>query len=183
MMAILNKHLAFHTVQLSDQSRDYPSQGSSRPSSSPISRCHLDPQFLWYCPSGNHSSRGETLSLCISHCVFMAPATSSIQVSPGAGPASLFWSGGSCKVIVTDPPKLLRPATVWVPPGARLETVAAVVPTQVPGNLPSLCNLLTIYFSISPAIFGLQASYKLRFRWLFTLFFKRSARCPSWVHK
>ena len=130
------------------------------------------PQFQW----GNTVSGHFTLGL-YGPSDFKHPGLSCCRTG------ILFWSGGSCKVIVTDPPKLLRLATVWVPPGVRLETVAAVVPTQVPGNLPSLCNLLTIYFSMSPAIFGFQASYKLRFRWLFTLFFRRLARCPSWVHE
>ena len=34
---------------------------------------------------------------------------------------------------------------------------------------------------MSSAIFGLQTSYKLGYRWSFTLFLRRSARCSSWV--
>ena len=40
---------------------------------------------------------------------------------------------------------------------------------QIPGTLLSQHNLLTICFSMSSTIFGLQTSYKLGFRWLFTL--------------
>ena len=46
-----NKCPAFHTVQLSDQSRVYLGYGQSRSISSPSSSYHLAPQFLWYCPS------------------------------------------------------------------------------------------------------------------------------------
>ena len=46
-----NKHLAFHTDHLSDQSRVYLGQGQSWPHSSSSSRFHWDPQFLSHCPS------------------------------------------------------------------------------------------------------------------------------------
>ena len=62
----------------------------------------------------------------------------------------------------------------------QLGAAAALVTTQIPGSLPSQYNLLTVYFSMSSAIFGLQTSYKLGFHWLFTLFLRRSARCSSW---
>ena len=49
--AVPNKSSAFHTSQLSDQTRDHLGQGPSWPKSSPFSRCHLAPQFLCCCPS------------------------------------------------------------------------------------------------------------------------------------
>ena len=67
--------------------------------------------------------------------------------------------------------------------GARSGAIAAYVPAQIPGTLVSQRNLLTVSFSIFSTIFGFQTSYKLGFHWLFTLFFRRLARCPSWVHE
>ena len=46
-----------------------------------------------------------------------------------------------------------------------------------------LQNLLTARLEASSAHFGFQTFYQLRFCWLFILFFTRSAKCPSWVHK
>ena len=42
-----SKHPASHTAQLSNQTGYYLGQGLSRPNSSPFSRCHPAPQFLW----------------------------------------------------------------------------------------------------------------------------------------
>ena len=46
-----NKHVAFHTDQLSGQSRVYQGHYQSQSILSPSFRCCLAPQFLWYCPS------------------------------------------------------------------------------------------------------------------------------------
>ena len=56
---------------------------------------------------------------------------------------------------------------------------AALVPAQIPGTFSSQCNLLSVCFSMSSAIFFLQTSYKLGFHWLSTPFLKISARCSS----
>ena len=47
---ILHKHPAFHTAQLTDQAQDYLGQGPLWPNSSPISRCHLAPNFSGTAP-------------------------------------------------------------------------------------------------------------------------------------
>ena len=92
--------------------------------------------------------------------------------------------GESSKFTITDlalPQSSCRSHSAWRP-DTRPGTAAAVVPSQVPGTLPSLRNLLTVSFSMPFAIFAFQILYKLGFHWLFTLLFRRSARCPSWVH-
>ena len=105
-LAFPNKCLAFHTAQLSDQSGDYVGQGLSWPNSSPISRCHLAPKFLWYCPSQRQQSLpGNTVC-----CAPLSPQR--LQASRSL----LAWDwltcskrGGSCKVTITDlTPPLLR---------------------------------------------------------------------------
>ena len=104
--------------------------------------------------------------------------TSSIQVPPGAGLPSLLWQGREL-VIYLSSPYPAAGTTLGQGPWAA----AALVPVQIPGTLPPQCHLLTltICFSMSSAIFCYQTSYKLGFHWLFTLFLRRSARCPSWA--
>ena len=68
-----NKHLASHTAQLSNQTRDYQCQGPSRPNSSPFSRVTWLPDFSGKDPVGVHSLGGCTPPLCFCHFVFISP--------------------------------------------------------------------------------------------------------------
>ena len=62
--------------------------------------------------------------------------------------------------------------------------VATVVFGTRPGDLPrrTIKPFYHLFWSIL-CDFNFQTSYWLRFCWLFTLYFRRSARCPSWVHE
>ena len=86
--AVLNKRTALHTAQLSNQSRDYPSQGLTWPYSSPFPRCYPAPHFLWcWLPQ---SQRVYTTSVCLPlHLYFplQLPASMSFLV-PGCPPCS-----------------------------------------------------------------------------------------------
>ena len=62
-----------------------------------------------------------------------------------------------------------------------MDATAALVPAQIPGNFQSQHYLLTVCFSMFSAIFCLQTSYELGFRWLFPLFLRRLTRCSSWA--
>ena len=89
---VLNKCTAFHRAQVSDQSRDYPSQGLIQPNSSLLQ--------IW---------PGTSISLVLAspvpadvYCLCMSPTsslfppvTTSIQVLPCARLPSLLCSGGS----------------------------------------------------------------------------------------
>ena len=135
----------------------------------PFSRCRPAPQFL-SCQRP-HSQQMYTASVCLPlHLYFphWLPASGSFLVL-GCPPCS--GRGGSW--YPNSPPHIM-----WQVRGQG--AAAALVPAQIPGTLPSQCNLHTIYFSMSSAIFCLPTSYKLEFHWLFTLFLRRSARSSSW---
>ena len=51
------------------------------------------------------------------------------------------------------------------------------------GDLPVILNLLTTHFEAFSEHFAFQILYQLGFCWLFTLFFRKSVRYPSFVHK
>ena len=83
--AILNKCLAFLMDQLSGQSRVYLGHSQLWPISSPISRWRPAPQFLVLSQPASSVPAGVRCCLCVSYCVFIPPATISVQVSPGVG--------------------------------------------------------------------------------------------------
>ena len=79
------KYLAFHRVQLSDQSRVYLDHGKSRPISSPSSRCHQLPSFSSTVPSGDHCPSWCTL-LAVHHILPSYPPSDFTSLG-------LFWCG------------------------------------------------------------------------------------------
>ena len=142
------------------------------------------PNFPGTVLAGDYIPSQGTLPLCVFHCFFIPQATSSIQVSPGAGLASLLWERRELQSYNRWPSS--SPKLLWqlqsLAPGPS--TIAAVVPVQVPKTFLSAyaISLLSVFQCHLQSL-----SSKLLISWdsigFFTLFFWRLARCPSWVHK
>ena len=134
---VLNEHTVFHIAQLSNQSRDYPSQGPTRPTP-PFSKRHLASQFLWCrCLRSQWVCTASVclpLHLCSSQ---QLPASRSLLV-PGHPPCS--GMGGSwCS---NSPPRILwqalgqGPQQPWSPCSSQgsycLSTVSSPSVFQYP---------------------------------------------------
>ena len=113
------------------------------------------------------------------------PETSSIQVSPGA--------------VVAFPPVAAEGAAesqllIWLSskapaasanPGGRHQAghCSSLGPCTGPRDLTvAMQSPYLLFFKVLYNV-AFQTSYNVEFHWLFTLFFRRSARCPSWVHE
>ena len=152
------------TQPSSDQSWDYLGQGPS-----------------WLNSSHLQASLGSPISLVLSqlastvpaaeHCLSVSPTVSLSPQRLQASRSPLVWDwhpccerGGSCKVTIGD-----------------LALLQISCCSHLPWHQTASQSPFCICFSMSSAVFGFQTSYKLGSLWLFTLFFRRSARCPSWV--
>ena len=167
-----NHLLAFHTDQLSDQSRVYLCHGQSWPNSSLCPRSHLVLQILWYCPSWQLLPQPGYVAGYVSLAAFLSPSSDFMHLG-------LSWLGLGLPALGGKGATRLLSLT-WLSTNAP---AAAMVSGARPEDLPvGLQNLLTACFEVSSTHFVIQTSYQLEFCWLFILFFSKSARCPGWVH-
>ena len=139
-----------------------------------MARLLPSPGVAWhlnFSGAGVHSPSGCVPPLCVSHFVSIPP--SDFQ-HPGPS-----WCQAALPALVGEGAGdlTLLPVSCGRRPAGG--ATAALVPAQISGTLPSQLNHLSVCFSMSSAILGLQTSYKLGFRWVFTLFLRRLARCSS----
>ena len=108
--------------------------------------------------------------LCVSPTLSLfPPATSSTQVHPGAALSSLFGTKGAVDFAVLQ----VSCSRHWVGGCSSLGPHTGLRDLTIPTQSPYRMFFNVLYN------FGLQTSYKLGFHWLFTLFFRRLARCST----
>ena len=143
------KRLAFHTDQLSDQCRDYLGHSQPWPFSSPISSCHLVPQFLQYCTSWWPQSQPGYAARCVSLTVSLFPSEFKRQGLSWPGSANLLlWEGRELQSHSHWPdcsPEL--PWQLWCPghgPGTFLWAYKVSLPSVFKGPVQPLTFKLLI---------------------------------------
>ena len=120
-------------------------------------------------PAGVHSLSRWTLSQCVCHFVFIPP--SNFRYPGSSWCCSIFpvWQGREPLTWLSSKTPVAGLA------GAGPGAAAALVPTLVPGTLPSQKQSPYHLFFKVLYNFGFQLSYMQGYHWLFTLFLRRLA--------